>query len=69
MNEKFIRDAEKIINLSQLKEETKTFIECIPTIAELAMAVHKGFIEKGFSEAQAFSFTKDYILKLLFQNR
>lgn len=69
MNEKFIKEAETIVNISEINEQIEDFIRYIPSIAKLAMSIYIGFIREGFSEQQAFEFAKEISLKILLQNQ
>lgn len=63
---KLIDQAEKILNMQVLKECVDELGEYVPAIAKMTMDMHKGLLEEGFNDRQAFEFAKEYTLKALF---
>lgn len=67
MSNKPISEAEKVVNLSEVKRAIQDMKEYIPSIAEITMEMYKKFAEQGFNEEQAFNFAKECALKMLFR--
>lgn len=60
-----IREAEKILNVQEVKQAVKDMEDYAPIVAKMTMDIYKAFIGEGFTEEQAFTFAKDFTLVLM----
>lgn len=71
MDNKFLKDAEKMMNseyfqgLIDAVEETKNIM---PPIAEVAIITYDEFLAQGFTEEQSFQVAKEYVLRILLKD-
>lgn len=63
-----IREAEKILNVEEMKQAVKDMEDYASIVAKMTMDMYKAFIEEGFTEEQAFTFAKDFTLALMIRS-
>lgn len=61
-----LNQVNNVMNIGELKRETKNLIETFSSIAEINKTMYDEMINQGFNEQQAFKFATDYTLRLLF---
>jgi hypothetical protein len=67
--DKAIKQAEHALNIFELKESTEMFRDAIPEIVKVSRMIYDECIKQGYSEQQAFTFSKEYVFKLVFNSK
>lgn len=60
-----LNQVNNVMNVGQIRRETKNLIETFSSIAEINKAMYDEMLKQGFNEQQAFKFAADYTLSLV----
>ncbi|WP_286910741.1 hypothetical protein [Clostridium sp. UBA1652] len=67
MNDDILRKVENHLNVTEVKQGAEMLKEYVPSIVSMNKDMYEEMKKQGFTDEQAFKFSCQYTLKMVFQ--